>query len=170
MRALVIPEDFTKDQYMLKPIIEAMFRAIGKLQAVVRVCQKPRFQGVSQVLDWTRLGPVIDRSKGTTDLFLLCVDRDGDETRRADPDYIEREAESLAPGRVGLESSPAGTPPERALLPSLRRAAGRSQYQPAEGRKTLAEAAARQYARIRKLCPEDIAALEIRLQQSIQTP
>ena len=35
--------------------------------------------------------------------------------------------------------------------------------EPGEGRKTLGEEAARQYYRIRQLCPEDIATLEDRL-------
>lgn len=40
MNVLVIPEDFRKDQYMLKPIIEAMLKAKGKM-VKVRVCQDP---------------------------------------------------------------------------------------------------------------------------------
>ena len=30
MRILIIPEDFRKDQYMLKPIFDRLFRSIGK--------------------------------------------------------------------------------------------------------------------------------------------
>lgn len=194
MRALVIPEDFTKDQYMLKPILEAMFRAVGKPCAIVNICRDPRFQGVSQALDWTRLGPVIDRYKGMTDLFLLCVDRDGDATRRAALDPIERQAESLAPGRVALLAEYAWQeievwvlaghklpkewawkairqelhPKERYYLPFAEQQGVLDQ--PAEGRKTLAEAAAHQYARIKRLCPEDIASLENRIRQSVQAP
>ena len=60
MRVLVIPEDFTKDQYMLKPIIEAMLEKVGRSNVIVRVCQDPRFHGVSEVMDWALLsvGPV----------------------------------------------------------------------------------------------------------------
>ncbi|MCP4692274.1 MAG: hypothetical protein GY859_29790 [Desulfobacterales bacterium] len=40
MNVLVIPEDFRKDQYMLKPIIDAMMSRAGGV-AKVRVCQDP---------------------------------------------------------------------------------------------------------------------------------
>ena len=35
MNVLIIPEDFRKDQYILKPILEAMLAAVGKPQAKV---------------------------------------------------------------------------------------------------------------------------------------
>jgi len=38
---------------------------------------------------------------------------------------------------------------------------------PGEGRKPLAEEAARRYARIRQLCPEDIFRLETRIKTGI---
>ncbi len=48
MNILVIPEDFRKDQYMLKPIIIAMMEALGKPKTKVRVCQDPLLRGVSE--------------------------------------------------------------------------------------------------------------------------
>ena len=39
MRVLVIPEDFRKDQYMLKPIITALMKSLGKPSAKIRICQ-----------------------------------------------------------------------------------------------------------------------------------
>lgn len=30
MNVLIIPEDFRKDQYVLKPIIQKIFKALGK--------------------------------------------------------------------------------------------------------------------------------------------
>src|SRR5205085_10740520 len=82
LRVLVIPEDFRKDQYVLKPIIEAMMHAAGRPQAKVRVCRDPLLRGVAQALHWQRIAEIIERYAGMTDLFLLCVDRDGDAGRR----------------------------------------------------------------------------------------
>ena len=36
MNVLIIPEDFGKDQYILKPIFERLFRAIGRRSAKLR--------------------------------------------------------------------------------------------------------------------------------------
>ena len=41
MNVLIIPEDFRKDQYILKPIFERLFRSIGKRRAHIEVCQDP---------------------------------------------------------------------------------------------------------------------------------
>jgi hypothetical protein len=189
---LIIPEDFTKDQYMLKPMVEAMLRAAGKPNAIVRVCQDPRFHGVSQVMDWTLLAPVIERYKGMTDIFLVCVDRDGNATRREALNYIESQADLLAPGSILLAENawqeievwvlaghdlPKGWvwnsirqemhPKEVYYLPFAKQ--HKVANQPAEGRRTLATEAARRYDRIRQLCPEDIAALEIRIAEKLKT-
>jgi hypothetical protein len=37
VNVLVIPEDFPKDQYMLKPIITAMLKELGKPKTKVRI-------------------------------------------------------------------------------------------------------------------------------------
>ncbi len=51
MNVLVIPEDFRKDQYVLKPIIQKMMQAIG-LSARVEVCRDPLLGGVGEALKW----------------------------------------------------------------------------------------------------------------------
>ena len=40
MNVLVIPEDFRKDQYMLKPILTAMLRTLDR-PVRLEVCQDP---------------------------------------------------------------------------------------------------------------------------------
>jgi len=55
MRVLIISEDFRKDQYMLKPIIEAMFKALGRPRAKILVCKEPLLRGVSQALDFENI-------------------------------------------------------------------------------------------------------------------
>ena len=89
MNVLVIPEDFRKDQYILKPMFERLFRSIGKPHARVRICQDPLLGGVDQALKSERIRDVVDQHDGMTDIFVLCVDRDGEQGRRNRLDQIE---------------------------------------------------------------------------------
>ncbi len=96
MRVLVIPEDFRKDQYMLKPIVEAMMKARGKKNAKVEVCKNPCLRGISQALKWENIEKIIDMHR-MIDLFLLCVDRDGAKTRRKALNEREQRASEILP-------------------------------------------------------------------------
>ncbi len=185
MNVLVIPEDFRKDQYMLQPIIKAMMQAHGKI-AKVRVCTDPLLGGISQALKWERIEEIIVRYTGMVDLFLLCVDRDGEKGRRKKLDVIEHKAVSILPtGKQFLAENAwqeievwvlAGHqlptnwswreirsethPKEVYFLPFANQRSLLNE--PGEGRKTLAQEAARQYPRIIQLCPE-LASLEKRI-------
>lgn len=70
INVLVIPEDFRKDQFVLKPIVEQMMRSVG-VTARVTVCKDPLLGGVEQALKWERLEEILFRYKGTTRVFLL---------------------------------------------------------------------------------------------------
>jgi len=95
MKILVIPEDFRKDQYMLKPIIEKMLKLLFcKSQAKIIVCRDPVLRGVSQALNFEKIEEIITRYYGM-DMFLLCVDRDGQATKRAKLDNLEEKANEL---------------------------------------------------------------------------
>jgi hypothetical protein len=73
---LVIPEDFTKDEHILKPLVQAVLRDAGKPKAVVTVCRNPNFQGLTECLNVDRLrDEVVNRYK-MVNLFLLIVDAD----------------------------------------------------------------------------------------------
>lgn len=61
MNVLVIPEDFRKDQYVLKPIIKAMMAQLGKPRAKVRVCSDPLLGGVTEALKWDRIKQILQR-------------------------------------------------------------------------------------------------------------
>lgn len=191
MNVLVIPEDFRKDQYIVKPIVEAMLEAVGRPRAKVRVCMDPLLGGVDQALNWAEIHSIIDRYRGMVHLFLLLVDRDGVETRRQGLYSIERRAtEKLPDGRVLLAENAwqelevwvlAGHelprvwrwtdvrselhPKERYFEPF----AGNRELsdEPGGGRKTLAREAASNYQRIRRLCPEDIQVLEGRIREFV---
>jgi len=191
MKVLVIPEDFRKDQYILKPIIEAMFQTIGLRRANVRVCQDPLLGGISQALKWERISEILDLYRSYVDVFLLIVDRDGEPGRRVALDNLEQKAkEHLAAGRFFLAENawqevevwimaghdlPKGwawrdirqerDSKEAFFLPFAKE---RNQLDgPGQGRKTLAQQAAANYRRVRALCPEDIAALEERLKEIV---
>jgi hypothetical protein len=189
VRVLVIPEDFTKDQFVLKPIITALMRRLGKPRATVEICFEPRLQGVSEALEWRTIQQIIDELRYRVDLFLLCVDRDGVASRRAALDHIEAQAAARLPSHQRLLAENAWQeievwllaghdlpadwswreirqefhPKERYFLPFARQR--RAHAQPDGGRRVLAEEAARRYDRIRQLCPEDVAALESRIQR-----
>ena len=91
MRILIIPENFRKDQYLLKPLFERLFRSLSRRRARVQVCQEPLLGGVGEALKSKRLAQVMERYDGMMDIFILCVDRDGDEGRRQRLDEIETE-------------------------------------------------------------------------------
>ena len=185
MKVLVIPEDFHNDQYILKPLFERLLRSAGKPRARVRICRDPRLGGVGEALKPARIREIVDRYKGATDLFVLCVDRDGDRRRRGRLDRIE--AELGKGGRAFLAGEAweeietwvlAGlTLPKRwrwrdvraevqvkeryfAPLARERGVAGG----PGGGRKALGEEAARNLPAIRRKCREDFDALARRVE------
>ena len=90
MRLLVICEDFTYDQHIVKPIVEQMMSALGKLQTKVKICHDPQLGGVQQALNPAQIEAIVQKYKGQTDLFLLIVDRDGETGREQQLEKIER--------------------------------------------------------------------------------
>jgi hypothetical protein len=192
MRVLIIPEDFRKDQYILKPILSAMFAHLGKPRARVSVCQNPLLHGVSQALAWQYIEPIITRYHGMYDMFILCVDRDGQKDRRARLDNLEQQAanivgesrffvaenawQELEVWVIAGHDLPAEWnwqhirqeihPKEHYFVPLAQQF--EVLKEPHEGREQLGRAAARRYRRIRQLCPEDIANLEDRIRTWIE--
>lgn len=187
MNILVIPEDFRKDEFMLRPLIRAMMRHIIARNVSIEICRDPLLGGISEALKWSRIAEIIQRYKYRIDLFILCVDRDGVPERRAALDHIERQAAKELPVHklfvaehawqeievwvlAGLDIPNEWTwkeiraelhPKERFFL-TLSQLRG-LQNEVADGREILAREAARRYDRIRQRCPEDVAALEGRI-------
>ena len=91
MKVLVIPEDFRKDQYILKPLFERLLRSVGRRNARVRICQDPLLGGIGEATKSERITEIVERYGGMTDVFVLCVDRDGEQGRRRRLDDIEEE-------------------------------------------------------------------------------
>ena len=89
MKVLIIPEDPRKDQYILKPIFERLFASFAKPNTKVVVCTNPSMRGISDALNPARLTEVFERYP-MFDIFVLCVDRDGEITRRQRLDQLEQ--------------------------------------------------------------------------------
>ena len=186
MRILIIPEAFRNDQYILKPIFEKLFRSIGKPNARVQVCREPLLGGVVEAMKSDRITEIVERYVGMTDIFLLCVDRDGKKGRRQRLNQIEAEfgASFLAENAweeietwvlAGLE-----LPDEWKWHEVRTEIRVKETYfvplavqrglmdAPGGGRKLLGDEASRRIVTIRQKCPEDFDALARRLENAIK--
>ena len=184
MRILIIPEDFRKDQYVLKPIFDRLFRSIGKPKARIRVCQDPRLGGIGEATKSERIAGIVSRYEAMTDVFILCVDRDGMAARRQKLDRLEAKFRNR---RVFFAENAweeletwvlAGLKlPDRWRWADVRAEISvKERYfdvlakrrrvvdAPGGGRKPLAEEAARQIGAIRQKCVEDFDALARRIE------
>jgi hypothetical protein len=74
VRVLVIPEDQENDQYIARPVLEALFGDLG-LSARIDVLPEPRLRGADDALDKDLLNSIIDENP-MIDLFVLLIDRD----------------------------------------------------------------------------------------------
>ena len=174
MNVLVIPEDFRKDQYLLKPLFRRLLSESGRPSARVVVCQDPLLGGVAEALKSVRLAEIFDRYDAMIDLFVLCVDRDGDVGRRKRLDQLEREFEK---GRMFVAENAweeletwtlAGIdlPPEWSWSDVRAEVDVKERYfdvladqrglsdAPGRGRKPLGEEASRRLSAIRLKCPD----------------
>ena len=189
MRVMIIPEDFLKDQHILKPLFSRLVRQIGAPSVEIQMCYQPRFRGVDQALVLTNLEEIVRRFGGMVDIFVLCVDRDGRTGRRQRLDQIEAEFQ----GRCVFLAENAWEEVETWALAGLelpndwRWADVRAEVDVKEryfdrlaflrglagsedgGRKVLGEEAARRIRAIRRKCPEDFDSLARRLETAIET-
>ena len=182
MKVLIIPEDFRKDQYILKPLFERLFAGFARPNTKVVVCTAPLLQGVTEALKEDRIAEIIARYP-MIDIFVLCVDRDGVVTRRARLDALEQKFGTSRPflavnaweeletwvlagldlrkGWVWADIRQEISVKERYFEP-LARERGVADG-PGGGRKALGEEAARRLSAIRQKCSEDFDALSVRL-------
>ncbi len=184
MKVLLIPEDFRNDQYILKPIFERLFGSLGKSSLRVEVCLEPLLGGVQEALKSERLRDVVQQYP-TVNIFILCVDRDGEVGRRQRLDEIEAEFGDAFIAENAWEEI------ETWLLAGLRLPSNwnwkevRKEVQvkeryfellvaerglsdaPGGGRKQLGDEAARRIGKIRRKCPEDFDCLARRLEAAV---
>src|SRR5208337_5580660 len=103
VKVLILAEDFVKDEFVLQPIILAMMKRAGKPKAKVKVCKDPRFHGTGEALKWDYIEQALSRHRGMVDLFLLCVDRDGNANRQVVLGNLENQAAAaIGKGRAFL--------------------------------------------------------------------
>jgi len=191
MNVLIIPEDFRKDQYMLKPIVKAMLAYLGRPTSKVSVLTDPLLGGIDQALNHDQIRKIVKRYQ-MIDIFLLCVDRDGNVDRCKRLDNIEAAMKSELPASkvllaenawqeievwvlAGLDLPPSWSwrairaerdPKEKCFQPIAKQRGLLAE--PGDGRKTLGLEAAQRYGqRLRRKCPEDLQALETRIGQAI---
>ncbi len=187
MNVLIIPEDFRKDQFILRPIITAMLASVGRPRAKVEVCLDPLLGGIDRAMDRAELEQII-QARPTVDLFILCVDRDNSIGRRSALDSLEiylqpkvKKPGGLFVGENAWQEIEVWVLAGHPLLPDWKWSEIRSHRDPKEeffqpladasnvsadddgGRKRLGFQAAKKYKRVRQLCKEDIQALEKRL-------
>ena len=186
MKVLIIPEDSRNDRYILEPIFERLFRSIGKPKAKIIVCRDPQLSGVVEALKSDRILEIVKRYRGMTDIFILCVDRDGKEGRRQRLDEIESEfgtqqtflAENAweeietwvlagvdLPAGWNWQTVRAEIHVKETYFEQLVSQRNLSD-DPGGGRKPLAEEAARRISAIRQKCPEDFDSLAKRLEMT----
>lgn len=187
MRVMIIPEDFLKDQYILKPLFSRLVRQFGAPSAEIQICYQPRFRGVDQALTLTNLERVVRRFGGMVDIFVLCVDRDGSEGRRQSLNRIEAEFQGRCVffaenaweevetwALAGLEL------PSEWRWPDVRKQkhVKETYFDPyvaqrgltgtlGGGRKVLGEEASRRIRAIRRKCPDDFDSLARRLETAL---
>jgi hypothetical protein len=182
---MIIPEDPTLDQFILKPIIEAVFRDLNRV-ARVQVLFNPRLRSVEQALEPKQFNSIID-SYPQEDLCLLLIDRDCDQNRVNRIKARELEAKNIGKlviGCLAIEEIemwalaiyqgqlPASwqemrkeCDPKEAYFNPLAEQLG-LQTAVGRGRKHLMKNLAGQYSRLLQLCSE-IAELRDRIRQKL---
>jgi len=183
-KVLVIPEDFTKDEHVLKPVVERILADAGRPNAAVLVCRDPNFRGIGEALKKERLKKDVIARYPMVDLFILLVDRDGEAGRELTAAGLEteltrelnnRNARFVAelarqevevfvlaghdlPGTWSWQEIRADADVKNTSFQELVRAKGVERL-PHDGRKKLMAEAIKNWARIKSRCPEDIGSL-----------
>jgi hypothetical protein len=186
---LVIPEDFTKDEHILKPLVEQLLGDAGKPNAVITVCRNPNFQGITGCLKVERLRNEVVLRYPMVQLFLLMVDADGKGGRKTALERVVRELqEDLKPNQNFLAEmalqeveilplaghplapewkwSEIRTDPDVKNTYFQKLAERENTHQlPHQGRKKLMIAAMRNWRRICELCPEETRILSSKIKK-----
>lgn len=190
-KVLVIPEDLTRDEHILRRLVKRILEDCGRT-AQVEVCRDPNFQGVNAALDIKALRSRVVARYPMVDLFVLIVDRDGSPGRKDSTDRIEATLSGeLNPNRRRFLAEVAWQEVEVFILAGhdlpakwrwseirndsdvkntffkeLVALRGTSKL-PHEGRKKLMAQSIANWPRIKARCPEDVGALILRASANI---
>ena len=186
MNILVIPEDFRKDQYILKPLISRLFRHLGAPNPRIAICRDPLLGGIGEALKLSKLTEIFNEQRGMTDIFILCVDRDGSTGRRQRLNELETLFGATFLTENAWEEIETWVLAGVDLPGNWRWADVRTEVQVKEryfeplavlrglsdstdgGRQTLGLEASRRIRAIRQKCPEDFDSLARRLETALQ--
>lgn len=189
LRVMLIPEDYTLDQYIARPLAQRLLLDLNRPQARLEICTNPRFRGnkgTTGVLNADNIVKVIQLYP-MYNVFIALVDADGDPDRQAELDGLERDVSPyLSEGQAFLAED-AHQELEVWLLAGLRLPPAwrweqvRSEPHPKEeyylpyaqergvldtvggGRKVLMDEAMQHWTRIQERCPQDVGRLRTRL-------
>lgn len=188
MNVLVIPEDFRKDQYILKPLFNNLFQRLGVRSMQVNICVDPLLGGSGEALKPERISEIVKENAAMRDIIILCVDRDGVTGRRQSLDNIEAEIRTQFGDSIHFLAENAWEELETWVLAGLDLPGNwrwrdvraevhvKEQYfeplavqrglfnTPDGGRKILGDEASRRINAIRQKCPEDFGRLARRLE------
>ena len=194
MNVLIIPEDFRKDQYILKPLFTKLFQRLGAPSTEIAICRDPLLGGIGEALKLERIAEIVDQEAAMRDILILCVDRDGEVGRRQRLDDIEAGIQAQFGDRALFLAVNVWEELETWVLAGLdlprewRWQNVRAEIHVKEqyfeplaaqrglagatggGRKALAEEASRHVRAIRRKCPEDFDSLALRLQVVAGSP
>ena len=167
-----------------------LFSSFQGSRVQIRACQDPLLGGIGEALKVSRLSEIVERYRGMADIFILCVDRDGDVGHRVRLDEIEStfqdgaaclaanaweelEAWVLAgldlPVRWNWADARAEINVKETYFEELVRRRGLVD-DPGGGRRGLGDEAARRIPAIRAKCREDFDHLAVRLETIRQGP
>jgi hypothetical protein len=192
LNVLIVAEDYRDDQYILKPLVTSLLDAIEKPNATVRMCRDPFVRGVDEVLKEETIQAVIQDNQ-LVDLYLLIVDRDGDEreksgrlrAREDDAEAVLRTDQQLLgeqahqeievwllaaqddlPNDWSWTNVRAEPDPKEFYYDPYAEEKGIADRNPAGGRELLGRAIPGNYPRVRQLC-EEVATLEDRVRAEV---
>ena len=188
MNVLIIPEDFRNDQYMLKPLFSRLVKSFDRPSVHVLICRDPLLGGFGEALKSERIEEILEKYGGMIDVFILCVDRDGNLGRRQRLDQLEAEfgnglpflAENAweeietwvlagldLPNKWLWKDVRAEVQVKETYFDPLAVQRGLSDS-PGGGREIMGEEASRRLDAIRQKCPEDFDSLARRLEATVR--
>lgn len=192
MNILIIPEDHTNDQFILKPLFQALLKQNAKRQGTVEIYPLRGGRTVAMKIETIR--SAVREYGWVTDHFILCIDRDGDVDRAAKIDHLRRQVETEFGGKVSFLAGMAHEELETWLLAGLPKemmpagvvwqdiraeisvkeryfnavaAFTKSSEGPGGGRQRLGIEAAKSIQAIRQKCREDFDDLARRLEAQL---
>ena len=91
MNVLIIPEDFPLRSALCfqTPVLTAPSNPLVGGVYISTFAAIPLLGGVSEALKSERIGEIVRKHGGMTDIFILCIDRDGDTNRRQSLNRLE---------------------------------------------------------------------------------